>query len=61
MQQTRDGSKQAHHLLEERITRLTFVRAKLQRDGGYPCEIQAVQKALRSFEQALRTARRRGA
>jgi hypothetical protein len=60
MQQTRETSAPAPSVLEERITRLAFLRAKLERDGAYPCEIQSVQKALRGFEEALRAARRRG-
>lgn len=55
----RDSSQEQPQRLEELVARQGYVWAKLQRDGAYPCEIQAARRALRELQAKLEAARRR--
>ncbi len=60
MQPLREIRSVPWHHLQEVVRRQALVCEKLRRDGGYPCEIRAALRALRSAETKLRAAQRAG-
>jgi hypothetical protein len=57
---SRVTAREPCEVLEDVVIRQRYIVEKLEREG-YPCEVQAARRMLRSYEARLATARRRQA